>query len=174
MPNPGTSRSHPRSRAWIVGGVLAGSLLPALWLINARTQAPSDLGVRDGRLAACPDSPNCVHSQTQDPRARVEPFPLRGPAEDALARLKTHLAGQPRTRLVQESPSYLRYEFRSRLCRFVDDVEFLADTKAAVLHVRSASRLGYSDLGANRARIESLRAWWQSANPSPEAPGPRP
>lgn len=173
-PEPNASRALPRSRAWIVGGVLAGSLLPALWLLNARTQAPSGLGVHDGRLAACPDSPNCIHSQSLDSRARVEPLPYTGPAKAALARLKAHLSGQPRIRLIQESPGYLRYEFRTRLCRFVDDVEFLADEKAAVLHVRSASRLGYSDLGANRARVEALREWWQRASPSPEAPVARP
>lgn len=63
----------------------------------------------------------------------------------------------PRTRIRRDEAAYLHAEFRSLIFRFVDDVEFLLDADAGVIHVRSASRLGYSDLGVNRRRVEAIR-----------------
>jgi uncharacterized protein (DUF1499 family) len=78
---------------------------------------------------------------------------------------------QPRTTLAEQRPGYLRFEFRSRIFRFVDDVEFLADPAAGVIHVRSASRTGHSDLGVNRRRIEILRSLW-SETPAADPANP--
>ncbi len=79
----------------------------------------------------------------------------------AMARLKTVLTGQRRVKIVTASESYLHAEFRSAVFRFVDDVEFLVQDH--VIQVRSASRLGYSDLGVNRKRVEALRQAWVAA-----------
>ncbi len=117
------------------------------------------LGVVDGRLAACPTSPNCVSSQAdpQDLRHYIAPLAYQGDRESAREKLVTLLEGQKRVSLVVRNDDYLRAEFRSLLFRFVDDVEFyLADEGR--IDVRSASRLGYSDLGVNRKRIEKLRS----------------
>lgn len=73
-----------------------------------------------------------------------------------MARLKQVLARQPRTTIVTEAHNYLHVEFRSAILRFVDDVEFLVND--AAIQVRSASRVGYSDFGVNRKRIETLRS----------------
>jgi uncharacterized protein (DUF1499 family) len=72
--------------------------------------------------------------------------------------LKTVLTTLPRTKLVDEDESYLHYEFTSLLLRFVDDVEFLFDEATKTIHFRSASRLGHSDFGVNRKRMEQMRA----------------
>jgi uncharacterized protein (DUF1499 family) len=72
--------------------------------------------------------------------------------------LKAIVAGQPRTKLVREEQDYLRYEFTTLLLRFIDDVEFVFDDEAKIIHFRSASRTGYSDLGVNRRRMEDLRS----------------
>lgn len=117
--------------------------------------APSHLGVRDGRLAPCPDSPNCVCSQADDPRHAIAALPLPGSPEASRTRLLEILAREPRVRVVEQQERYLRAEFTSRLLRFVDDVEFLIGEQQ--IDVRSASRLGHSDLGVNRERIERLR-----------------
>lgn len=117
--------------------------------------APSHLGVRDGRLAPCPDSPNCVCSQADDARHAIAPLPLTGSPAASRARLLEILASEPRVRVVEQQERYLRAEFTSRLLRFVDDVEFLIGEQQ--IDVRSASRLGHSDLGVNRERVEHLR-----------------
>lgn len=116
---------------------------------------PAGLGVRDGRLPPCPDSPNCVSSQAGDTDHQVAPLAMTGNPEQARARLLRVLEDEPRVRLVTSEAHYLHAEFSSRVFRFVDDVEFLIGDQA--VDVRSASRLGYADFGVNRARIEHLR-----------------
>jgi uncharacterized protein (DUF1499 family) len=71
----------------------------------------------------------------------------------------------PRTSVITVSDSYLHAEFTSLIFRFVDDVEFVIDNDAKVIHVRSASRLGTSDLGVNRKRVEEIRRLWNAPSP---------
>jgi len=130
--------------------------LPLLVLLSACSgTAPDNLGIREGRLTACPDSPNCVNSQASDERHAIEPLPLKGSTEETQAHLKALLSEEPRVTLMEEAPGYLRAEFSSKLMRFVDDVEFMIG--GAAVDVRSASRLGYADFDVNRERIEHLR-----------------
>ena len=119
---------------------------------------PSNLGVRDGKLAPCPSTPNCVCSQSEDAGHKIEPLTYKSTPEVAFTQLKQAIASQPRTKIITESPNYLYAEFTSAIMKFVDDVEFYLDEDAKVIHVRSASRLGQSDLGVNRKRIETIRA----------------
>jgi uncharacterized protein (DUF1499 family) len=139
----------------VTGGVV---LLPVagLALVSALSRRPSNLGVLDGRLAPCPDSPNCVSTFAQDAVHRMEPIPYAGPAQDAMTQIKAVVASRPRTKIVTDNGNYLHIEFTSALFRFVDDVEFLIDETNAKIHFRSASRAGYGDLGANRRRMEEL------------------
>ena len=112
---------------------------------------PTNLGVKDGLLAPCRRTPNCVSSQA-DPSDREHHIaPLMASMED----VRRAVESLPRTRIVLAHPNYLYAEFRSRLLGFVDDVEFFFD--GAAVQVRSASRLGRRDFGVNRARIEQLR-----------------
>lgn len=108
-------------------------------------------------LAPCPKSPNCVSSLAEDPPHRVEPFLLAGDPGAAWRALRDAVAATPRTRIAEERPVYLRAECRSRLLRFVDDLELALDAATGRVDVRSASRVGYGDLGVNRARVEELR-----------------
>ncbi|MFM8360957.1 MAG: DUF1499 domain-containing protein [Verrucomicrobiota bacterium] len=139
--------------------LLAMAVLAALsWgrLLNARTR-PVAAGLVAGRLAHCPDRPNCVASQDASPEQTLAPLAChRAPAE-TLSALAAWLRGQPRVTVIRQTPEYLHATFRSGIWGFVDDVEFLAEPGAGVIHVRSASRVGYSDLGANRRRVENLR-----------------
>jgi uncharacterized protein (DUF1499 family) len=112
---------------------------------------PTNLGVKSGLLAPCRRTPNCVSSQA-DPSDREHYIaPLRASMDE----VRKAVESLPRTRIVLAHPDYLYAEFRSRLLRFVDDVEFFFD--GAAVQVRSASRLGRRDFGVNRARIEKLR-----------------
>ena len=119
---------------------------------------PSNLGMRDGKLAPCPSTPNCVCSQSEDAEHKIEPLTYKSTPQVAFSQLKQAIASQPRTKIITQSPNYLYAEFTSAIMKFVDDVEFYLDEDAKVIHVRSASRLGQSDLGVNRKRIETIRA----------------
>ena len=114
----------------------------------------------DSRLAPCPKSPNCVCSRADaaDRVHYIAPLRVEGPGDAALARVKAAALGMPRATLLDEAPGYLKVLFKTRLVRFRDDVEFEWDEGEQVVHVRSASRLGYGDLGVNRARVEAIRA----------------
>ncbi len=126
-------------------------------ILSATARRPGNLGVHEGRLAPCPNTPNCVSSQAEDDAHRMGPIPFDGDADEALARLKAVVAAQPRTTIVSADGDTLHAECASLLFRFVDDVEFLVDRDAKVIHFRSASRAGRSDLGVNRKRMEEIR-----------------
>lgn len=132
-----------------------------------RGTPPADPGVRDGRLQPPSPTPNSVHSQAdlwpghpQQTYARIAPLPYRGDPAAAVGRLAALVEATPGARIVERRADYLRAEYTTRWLGFVDDAEFWADPAAGVIQLRSASRLGRSDLGANRARIEALRARW--------------
>lgn len=143
-----------------------------LAVLSAISRPPTNLGPRDGKLASCPDSPNCVSTFASDPEHAVAPLKFEGPGSDAMNRLKLALAVLPRTRVVRETDNYLHAESTSLLFRFVDDVEFLVEESQGLVHFRSASRAGRSDLGVNRARMEKVRAAFDAAKGGPP-PGPR-
>ncbi|MCA9133307.1 MAG: DUF1499 domain-containing protein [Planctomycetales bacterium] len=107
-------------------------------------------------LADCPPSPNCVCSLASRPTQAMPPLRFEGDAESALEHVAAVLQSLPRVSLVEQRPAYLHATFTSLILRFVDDVEFYADSASRQLHFRSASRLGYSDLGANRRRMLAL------------------
>ncbi|MBD2728941.1 DUF1499 domain-containing protein [Nostoc sp. FACHB-892] len=118
---------------------------------------PNNLGISNGKLAPCPNSPNCVSSQSTDETHKIAPLTFTSTPEEAIANLKEIIQSLPRTKIISESQDYLYAEFKSALLGFVDDVEFYLDRNANVIQVRSASRLGQSDLGVNRQRIETIR-----------------
>ena len=87
----------------------------------------------------------------------MDPIPYRGTPTEARERLLAVLRAWPRTRIVREEPGAVAAECRSRIFRFVDDVDFRFDDEARLIHFRSASRVGRSDLGVNRRRMEEMR-----------------
>lgn len=124
--------------------------------------ARADLGAVGGRLGDCPSSPNCVSSQASDEDRRIEALAIEGSAAQALERLAEVIRAMPRTRVIVEGNGYLRAEFTTKMFGWVDDVEALAEPGANVIHLRSASRAGYWDLGTNRKRIEEIRERYAS------------
>lgn len=119
---------------------------------------PTNIGVQSEQLIPCPGTPNCVNSQSQNSQQKIQPLTYNSTPAEAMADLKKVVQNLERTKIVTETENYLYAEFTSKLMGFVDDVEFLLDDSAKVIHVRSASRLGESDLGVNRKRIETIRA----------------
>jgi uncharacterized protein (DUF1499 family) len=120
---------------------------------------PDNLGAKDGRLAPPKRTPNCVSSQADpaDAEHYIAPIAFKGDTAAAMAAAKQAVEGMTDATIIRQEGGYLYAEYRTKLMRFVDDVELLHDAKAGVLHVRSASRLGRRDFGVNRARVEALR-----------------
>lgn len=133
-------------------------LMAVAVLTGCSSKPPPNLGIRDGQLSPCPDKPNCVSSQGSDPSHFIEPISFSAPASAAQLALLEALPRMEGGVVMTAEPFYVRAEFTSRRLKFVDDVEFLIDPLSSIIHVRSASRLGYSDLGANRKRVEAIRA----------------
>ncbi len=125
------------------------SLIP--FLTACAGEPPQDIGVHNGALTACPESPNCVSSFETDEEHAIEPIAA------SLEQIGRALLARDEANVVEAASNYLYVEFTSRIMGYVDDVEFLFDPATGLTHVRSASRVGYSDLGANRKRIESIR-----------------
>ena len=151
---------------WVVIGLLAlvVSAIVTGQVGLLKGQAPSDLGVRQGRLKGLSPTDNSVSSQAdlypnhpQYEYSRIAPLPLRGNGPATLDKLKSVVASMDGAKLVFGKPDYVYAQFTTSLMKYVDDVEFWFDPTANVIQVRSASRLGKSDLGANRKRIEAVR-----------------
>jgi uncharacterized protein (DUF1499 family) len=127
-------------------------------LLSCAGKRPENLGASEAGLAPCPSSPNCVSSDARDDSHRIAPFALAVDPAAGWQAAREAVAALPRTRIVDESDDYLHAECRSALLGFVDDLELHLRPAQGTIAVRSASRLGYSDLGVNRKRVETLRA----------------
>lgn len=139
-------------------------------MFNFAGKRPATLGVHQGQLRPCGDKPNCVCSQQGGDYAKggdahhIVPFKFSGDAGDAMTRLVAVVLMQLNSKIVTQSKDYLHAEFTSGFMGFVDDVEFYLPAGTSEIHVRSASRLGYSDFGVNRARVEELREAFDDAD----------
>lgn len=148
------------------GGVIA---------MNAASSPPEGVGIprnslAQTQLAPCPKSPNCVSTEAATKNHAIEPFPLADSEQRTIELLSSSVSELPGSRSVLSKDNYLHFEFRSPLLRFVDDVEFLVDTEKNVVQVRSASRVGRSDFGVNRKRMEEIRRRYEAALRTIEKP----
>ncbi|WP_333877749.1 DUF1499 domain-containing protein [Methylobacter sp.] len=118
------------------------------------------------QLPPCPSSPNCVSSQAAatDADHFITPFKITGNVEAAWAALKKALLSQSRTVITNETGDTLHAQATSLVFRFVDDIDTILDAEAKLIQIRSASRVGYSDFGVNRKRVELLRSQLQQAH----------
>jgi uncharacterized protein (DUF1499 family) len=140
-----------------MNGTFPFLLCGVLVLLQCSASCSADKQIPGRELPPCPASPNCVSSLEPSGAHHVEPFPYRGTQAEARARLIDAILSMPRAKMVVAEGNYLQVEFRSVVFRFVDNVEFLFDGGNKVIHVRSASRVGYYDFGVNRRRVEELR-----------------
>jgi len=125
--------------------------------ITSPRDAVADNDRPPGQLAGCPRKPNCVSSETADSGHNVTPLQLKGDLSAAWEGIHAIVDRLPRSTIVAHTKHYLHAEVKSRLFRFVDDLELLWDPETGRVAIRSASRSGYSDLGVNRRRVEDLR-----------------
>jgi len=147
--------------------LLSAGLLSMLALTACAGAAPANVqqDALSRTLSPCPDSPNCVSTQAPvtDTEHFIEPIPFTGSAADARQKLLAVIAAMPRTEIVTDEETYIHATFASQIFRFVDDVQFVIDDAAKTIHFRSASRMGRSDMGVNRKRMEEIRTSFTQA-----------
>ena len=149
---------------FVIGvGVAAVGITAILAILARVVKSPANLGVRDGKLAPCPNSPNCVSTQSQDPRHQIDPIPYTTSPAEAKAALLRIVHSMERSKIITDDPTYVHAEFRTQGIGYVDDVEFYFDQEAQVIHFRSSARLPYWDWGVNRKRMEEIRTAFEAA-----------
>ena len=143
--------------SWFIALVLV--LGTSMAFLSCMSQRPENLGLKNGRLTDCPSSPNCVCSfeEKSDDKHFIEPFSFSSSEKEVITKLKEILKDMARTKIVEETENYIAAECTSLIFRFTDDLEFYIDAENKLIHFRSASRVGHSDLGVNRKRIDAIK-----------------
>tara|TARA_B100000945_G_C19969340_1_gene406813 strand:- start:127 stop:570 length:444 start_codon:yes stop_codon:yes gene_type:complete len=121
------------------------------------TDMAYNLGLKNQLLSSCPETPNCVSSQEKFSQNSIQPITFEDSLEQAKERIYRVINSMRDTRIITKEALYLHVEFTTDVLRFIDDVEFYFDGSQSLIHVRSASRRGYWDLGVNRRRVETIR-----------------
>jgi uncharacterized protein (DUF1499 family) len=142
-----------------VWGLIGLCLLAVVRLVMLAmlSRTPPGLGLEDGRLLPCPGKANCVSSTAKGRAHGIPPIAFSGKPAEAMDHARETIGSMKGGRVVSVDGNYLRAEFSSTLFRFVDDLELLWDPSLRQFDVRSGSRVGHSDLGANRRRVDELR-----------------
>ena len=148
----GVGKEMKKNLMFFIGPLLIGMILWGCSGNPTERQHSESSGFLD-----CPDTPNCVSSLAKNPKYRVEPFKLRKDPKSSWEIVKKTVELLPRTKVVSADNSDIHAECRSMIFRFVDDLTLHLTASNSIIHIRSASRIGYSDLGVNRRRVETLR-----------------
>ena len=119
---------------------------------------PDNLGLKNQMLSPCPATPNCVSSQEKNSKKRIQPIIIEDSIEQAKERIYKVINSMRGTRIITQEDFYWHVEFTTQPLRFIDDVEFYFEGSQSLIHLRSASRSGYWDLGVNRRRMETIRS----------------
>ena len=131
--------------------------LTMLVLIVKNNITPTHLGATNGSLARLPRTPNAVSSQTSDIRKKVDPFPFNQNLTESKNSLKIIVQAFEGMNILSEGKNYIHVLSTSKTMRFHDDIEFFFDERSKVVHFRSVSRIGYSDMNINKKRYKRLR-----------------
>ncbi len=137
--------------------ILAAVVLVRFAVLGHGSKSGQALGLRAGTLAPCPDKPNCVCSEFGEDTAHyIAPLDYSGvlteKAWGELLQIIKELGGE----VLVANEEYISAIFSSSLFGFIDDVECSLDASQKRIQIRSASRVGHSDLGVNRKRVETI------------------
>lgn len=148
--------------------LLAIFLAANILFFGCKSKRPTNIGVSDGRLTDCPASPNCVCSMIteEDTEHFIPPLTYKGTRSKAHEKLIQTIQQTKRTEIIESREDYIHAEFKTKMRLFTDDVEFFLPESDSVIHMRSASRVGYSDMGANRTRMEKFRKDFNASGPN--------
>ncbi len=139
--------------------VLIGGVGIMMYFQNQKT--PENLGVTSGKLAPMPSSPNAVSSQTDIEEKRVQPLPFKVDLPRSKESVLKALESYGGIQVITNTPNYVHAIHTTKTMRYRDDLEFYFDEGEQVVHFRSASRVGYSDRGLNRARYNTIAEYYQ-------------
>jgi uncharacterized protein (DUF1499 family) len=142
-------------------------IVVSLLLLTGCNSVIPKLGIDNGQLSPCPSTPNCVNSQATDEKHYIEPIVTSDTPLEIKNQLLEMLNESKSSKITVTENNYIRAEFTSKLFHFVDDVEFYfpdTNAKEMTIHTRSASRVGHSDFGVNRKRIEKMRSKFKAIN----------
>ena len=120
------------------------------------TKSKKPIGIIEGKFHPCPNTPNCVSTQATSNEHKIDPIQFSGTLNEAKEKVIKIVNSLKRSKIITNKENYIHAEFRTATFRFVDDVEFLFDYSEKVIHFRSRARLGYSDMGVNRKRMEKI------------------
>jgi uncharacterized protein (DUF1499 family) len=138
------------------------AILFLLFALSLLSRSESAAGIINEKLTPCPDSPNCVCSEfPDDAEHAIAPIQIPAGMEGSALSLVKEVLAEMGGKIQSETDVYIAATFTSGFFRFVDDVEIRVDTESSLIHVRSASRAGYSDMGVNRIRVEEIRSLFQ-------------
>ena len=121
------------------------------------TKSKKLIGIVDGKFYPCPNTPNCVSTQATENKHKADPIQYSGSLNEAKEKIIKIINSLKRSKIITNKENYIHVEFRTATFRFVDDVEFLFDDSEKIIHFRSRARLGYSDMGVNRKRMENVK-----------------
>lgn len=125
-------------------------------MVVSNLRTPKNLGVTDGRLAPMPKSPNAASSQSTEAYYQVAPLPLKGDLASTKAALLAAVKAYGGGKIIEETDTYIYIIFTTPTMKYKDDLEFYLSEEEGVVHYRSSSRIGYSDMGLNRERYNAI------------------
>ena len=133
----------------------------SIMMVFQNLKTPENLGVTSGKLAPMPSSPNAVSSQTEIEEKRVAPLPFKSDLASSKTAVLKALENYGNVEVITNSDNYIYAIHTTKTMRYRDDLEFYFDEAEQVIHFRSASRVGYSDRGLNRARYDAIAKSYQ-------------
>lgn len=145
---------------WVVIGILLLLIGIGFARIYIQNSQVPQLGIQGGQLAAVPESPNAVSTQTDDLGKKISPLPFKHDPESTMEAIIAAVKQYGGARIIKQDRDYLYVVFTTPLMRFHDDAEFYLDETNRLVHFRSSSRAGYSDMGLNRKRYDMLKEFY--------------
>ena len=131
-------------------------VLRLIYLVQ-NTPAAAGFGTGSAITACATAKPNCVSTYNAEDSFKANPIAFSGDAASALAKLKAAIQTEPNVEVVFENAQQIEVTFKTALFGFCDDARFAINPAANHIEFRSTSRVGYSDLGVNRKRMERIR-----------------
>jgi uncharacterized protein (DUF1499 family) len=147
--------------AGIILSVLLILLSSLMFFMARQSKSITNSGLINEQLQACPDGPRCVNSLATNEMHSIAAFEVPQGMPDPVGTMTAIINNFPRTEIIVQNESYLHAAFSSAVFGFVDDLEVLKD--GDYLQVRSVSRVGRGDMGANRKRVDALHESWRQA-----------